>query len=72
MPLSLEAQAAIGQAGFAVFYPPSRHWVDRDEGHSAHEIISNVLARDAARALLLRRVQRMAGNRPGRVCGHLT
>ncbi len=72
MPLSLEAQAALRQAGFTVFNPPPRHWVDRYAGRSAHDIVSDVLAHQAARALLLRRVQRMAGDRPGRVCRSLT
>jgi lysozyme family protein len=69
MPLSLEARAAILQAGYPVFDRPPFHWVDRDAGRSTHEIISDVLARDAAHAMKLKRLQRRAGYRLVRVGG---
>jgi hypothetical protein len=66
MPLSFEARAAILRAGFPVLSYPPRHWVDRDSGRSAHAIISDVLAREAAGALRLRRLQRRAGDQVAR------
>jgi len=66
MSLSLAARIAILQAGFPVLNPSPRHPADRDAGRSSHDIISKVLAHDAARALRLRRLQRMAGILPGR------